>query len=98
MERNACRVAQEVAATVDDEPGPAGDSIKCYVTTCQNKQFFFNRSFLMQYAYCKTEAKKQQCPGQGRRKMFQVRGAERRRRENRPGGSGGMLPQKIFDF
>ena len=63
MERNAWRVAQEVAATVDDEPGPAGDFIKCYVTTCQNKQFFFNRSFLMQYAYCKTEAKKQQCPG-----------------------------------
>ena len=35
---------------------------------------------------------------QGRRKMFQVRGAERQRRENRPGGSGGMLLQKIFDF
>ena len=35
---------------------------------------------------------------QGRRKMFRVGGAERRRRENRPGGSGVMLPRKIFDF
>ena len=31
-------VAQEVAAMVDDEPGPAGDFVKCYVTTCEKKK------------------------------------------------------------
>ena len=61
--RNVWKVAQEVAATTDDEPGPAGDFTKCYVTTCEKSQFFFNRSHLMQYAAAKTEAKKQQVPG-----------------------------------
>ena len=35
MEKNAWQVAQEVAAMVDDEPGPSGDFVKCYVTTCK---------------------------------------------------------------
>ena len=26
---------------VDDEPGPPGDLVKCYVTTFQKDQFFF---------------------------------------------------------
>lgn len=25
---------------VDDEPGPAGDFVKCYVTTCEKNQIF----------------------------------------------------------
>ena len=33
---------------------------------------------------------------QGRRKMFQVRGAERRRCENRPGGLGACSPRKVL--
>ena len=41
MEKNVWQVAQEVAALVDDEPGPAGDFVKCYVTTCQKDHFFF---------------------------------------------------------
>lgn len=35
MEKNAWQVAHEVAAMVDDEPGPAGDFVLCYVTTCE---------------------------------------------------------------
>ena len=40
MEKNAWRVAKEVAQTIDDEPGPAGDYIKSYVTTQKERQFF----------------------------------------------------------
>ena len=29
LENNAREVAQELAAMVDDEPGPAGDFVKC---------------------------------------------------------------------
>lgn len=32
MEKNAWRVAHDAAAMIDDEPDPAGDFIKCYVT------------------------------------------------------------------
>ena len=39
-EKNAWQVTQEVAATVDDEPGPAGEFVKCYVTTCEKEHFF----------------------------------------------------------
>ena len=40
LEKNARQVAQELAAMVDDEPGSAGDFVKCYVTTCQKDHFF----------------------------------------------------------
>jgi hypothetical protein len=63
MEKNAWRVAYEVAAMIDDEPGPAGDFIKCYVTQQEKNQFFFNQRYLMKYAAVKTEAKKEQVPG-----------------------------------
>ena len=33
-EKNGWPIAQELAAMVDDEPAPAGDFVKCYVTTC----------------------------------------------------------------
>ena len=49
---------------VDDEPGPAGDFVKCYVTTCKKHiQFFFNKRCLMQYAAATAEAKRRQVPG-----------------------------------
>ena len=41
LEKNTRQVAQELAAMVDDEPGPDGDFVKCYVTTCKKYQFFF---------------------------------------------------------
>ena len=41
MERNVWQVAQEVQPMVDDEPGPDGDLVECYVTTCQKDHFFF---------------------------------------------------------
>ena len=63
MEKNAWRVAQDVAGRIDDEPGPAGDYLKGYVTTGEKSQFFFNREYLMEYAAAKTEAKKQEVPG-----------------------------------
>ena len=63
MEKNAWQVAQEVAAMVDDEPGPSGDFVKCYGTTCKKDQFFFNKKYLMQYTAAKTEAKRRQVPG-----------------------------------
>ena len=44
--KNAWRVAHDVAAMIDDEPGPAGDFIKCYVTQWEKSQFFFNQSYL----------------------------------------------------
>ena len=59
MEKNAGRVAHDVAAMTDDELGPAGDFIKCYVTQREKSPFFFNQSYLMKYATVKTEAKKE---------------------------------------
>ena len=44
MKKNAWQVAQEVSTMVDDEPGPAGDFVKCYVTTCKKDQFFSIKS------------------------------------------------------
>ena len=63
MEKNAWQVAQEVAAMVDDEPGPSVDFVKCYVTTCKKDQFFFKKKYVMQYTAAKTEAKRLQVPG-----------------------------------
>ena len=63
MEKNAWRVAQDVEGRIDDEPGPAGDYLKGYVTTGEKSQFFFNREYLMEYAAAKTEAKQQEVPG-----------------------------------
>ena len=34
MEKNVGQVAQEVTSMVHDEPGPAENFVKCYVTTC----------------------------------------------------------------
>ena len=57
LEKNARQVAQELAAMVDDKPGPAGDFVKCYVI------FFFNEKYLIQYTAATTEAKRRQVPG-----------------------------------
>jgi len=58
LEKNARQVAEELTTMVDDEPGPAGDFVKCYVTTCKKYQFFFStKGSLMQYAAAMTEAK-----------------------------------------
>ena len=39
--KNARRVTHDVAAMIDDEPGPAGDFIKCYVTQREKKSVLF---------------------------------------------------------
>ena len=65
LENNARQVAQKLAAMVDDEPGPAGDFVKCYVMTFKKDQFFFNKKYLMQYTAATTEAKRRQVPGPG---------------------------------
>ena len=65
LEKNARQVAQELAAMVDDEPGPAGDFVKCYVMTFKKDQFFFNKKYLMQYTAATTEAKRRQVLGPG---------------------------------
>lgn len=51
---NAWKVAEEVTNIIDDKPGPAGDYMKCYVTTRQEKQFFFNTTYLLQYTSTKS--------------------------------------------
>ncbi len=64
MGKNAWRVAYDVVAMIDDEPGPAGDFIKCYVTQQENNQFFFKQPYLIKYAAAKTDAKKkEEVPG-----------------------------------
>ena len=59
MEKNAWRVAEEVARRIDDEPGPAGDFMKSYTTSEKKRQFFFNRPYLMKYASTQSEKKDQ---------------------------------------
>lgn len=44
MGNNVWQVAQEVASMVHDEPGPAGDFVKCYVTTCKKKSLLFHQT------------------------------------------------------
>ena len=51
--RNEWNVFEEIKQTIDDEPGPAGDFMKCFVTTGKEKQFFFNR------AYCQVRSEKE---------------------------------------
>ena len=58
MEKNAWRVAEEVARRIDDEPGPAGDFMKFYTTSEKKRQFFFNRPYLMKYASTQSEKKR----------------------------------------
>ena len=47
MEKNAWKVAKQVIAMVDDEPGPAKDYLKCYTMITSNCQFFSNKSYLI---------------------------------------------------
>ena len=49
MEKNVGQVAQEVTSMVHDEPGPAGNFVKCYVTTCEKNLFYLIRHYPMQY-------------------------------------------------
>jgi len=63
MEANAWKVAEDLARRIDDEPGPAGDFMKCYVTQLPKMQFFFNRSYVLKYTAAKTDKKKQEIPG-----------------------------------
>ena len=63
LENNARQVAQELAAMVDDEPGPAGDFVKCYAMTFKKGQFFFNKKYLMQYTAANDRG--QETPGPG---------------------------------
>ena len=63
MEKNAWKVAEEVTKIIDDEPGPAGDYMKCYVTTRQEKQFLFNTTYLLQYTSIKSDINRATVPG-----------------------------------
>ena len=63
MERNAWRVSQDVVSRIDGEPGPAGDSMKAFLTNSKEKQFFFNTKELHEYNAGKSEKKKEQVPG-----------------------------------
>ena len=56
-------MSEEVKQAIDDEPGPAGDFMKCYVTTRKEKQFFFNTAYLMQYTSAKSDVKRKMVPG-----------------------------------
>ena len=63
MEKNVWKVAEEVTKIIDDEPGPAGDYMKSYVTTGQEKQFFFNTTYLLQYTSTKSDINRATVPG-----------------------------------
>ena len=62
MQKNAWRVAKDVTDRIQDEPGPAGDIIKSFVTTRKDKQFFFNAEYLIDFTSA-TEAKQKDMPG-----------------------------------
>ena len=63
MAKNAWKVAEEVTKIIDDGPGPAGDYMKSYVTTRQEKQFFFNTTYLSQYTSTKSDINRATVPG-----------------------------------
>ena len=61
--KNAWKVAEEVRKIIDDQLGPAGDYLKSYVTTRQEKQFFFNTTYLLQYTSTKSDVNRATAPG-----------------------------------
>ena len=63
MEKNAWKVSEEIRQVIDDEPGPAGDFLKCFVTSQREKQFFFNSAYLMKYFSTKSESGRKKIPG-----------------------------------
>ena len=63
MEKNSWRVSDEIKQIIDDEPGPAGDFLKCFVTSRKEKQFFFNSANLMKYSCATSESGKKKIPG-----------------------------------
>ena len=63
MEKNAWRVSEEIKQLIDDEPGPAGNLMKCFVTSNKQKQFFFNSVPLMKYSATKSEGMRKTIPG-----------------------------------
>ena len=56
--KNYWRVAHELRNRTEDEPGPAGDYIKAYVTLPESDQFFFNGSYLKEYVSATSISKK----------------------------------------
>ena len=63
MEKNAWKVSEEIRQVIDDEPGPAGDFLKCFVTSKREKQLFFNSAYLMKYFSTKSESGREKIPG-----------------------------------
>ena len=62
--KNSWRVAHELRNRVDDEPGPAGDYMKAYLTLPESDQFFsFNGSYLKEYVAATSISKKHSVPG-----------------------------------
>ncbi|XP_070580686.1 uncharacterized protein [Ptychodera flava] len=62
-ERNAWQVAKDVQLRIDDEPGPAGDYMKAFVTVKKDDQFFYNAVNLASYVTTHSQSKKLQVPG-----------------------------------
>ena len=62
MEKNAWKVSDEIKQIIDDKPGPAGDFLKCFVTSRKEKQFFFNSAYLMKYSCATSELGKKKNP------------------------------------
>ena len=61
--KNSWHVAHELRKRTDDEPGPAGDYMKAYVTLPESDQFFFNGSYLKEYVSATSISKKHSVSG-----------------------------------
>ena len=62
MQKNVWRVAKDVTERIQDEPGPAGDFMKAFVTPRENEQFFFNAKQLREFTSA-AESKQKDVPG-----------------------------------
>ena len=61
--KNSLHVAHELRNRTDDEPGPAGDYMKAYVTLPESDQSLFNGSYLNEYVSATSISKKHSFPG-----------------------------------
>ena len=64
MEKNAWRVASELAERVDGEPAPHG-FISCQVTPKDYEQFYSDQEYMSAYISASSESAKKKLPGHG---------------------------------
>lgn len=62
MQKNAWHVAKYVTERIQDEPGPAGDFMKAFLTPREIEQFFFNAKLLREFTSA-AESKQKDVPG-----------------------------------